>query len=154
GDKKGIRNLPKSSLIKGACVDYILKKDAIQNQYKFVISSSEMLSHNRWVEREIDRMQVAKNLTDTLLHEIKRHALSKVSQGSENVFVDIMTRLIETSLDQMPVDLNIDITRNDRQSASSKNRKARQVVGSRGNKPDLMVRVYFKRRWNVIIIIG
>lgn len=148
GDKSGIRNLPKSALIKRACVDYILKKDVIQNQYKFVISPSETLSHNRWVEREIDRMQVATNLTDTLLHEIKRNALFKVSQGSENAFVDIMYRLIETSLNEMPIDLKIDITRNDRQSVSSKNRKARQVISPRGNKPDLMIRVFFKRKWN------
>ncbi|CAJ0893211.1 5819_t:CDS:2 [Entrophospora sp. SA101] len=96
----------------------------------------------------VDRVQVAVNITDILLQEIKRNVLRRVSGGSENVLVDAITRLMEASLYQVPIEFDIEVTRNERQSMASKKRKTKQVIGSRGNKPDLMVRVFFKRRWN------
>ncbi|CAJ0642879.1 4552_t:CDS:2 [Entrophospora sp. SA101] len=152
GEKSGIKNLIKDPLVKGACADFITKRDEIRdeirNQYKFIISPSEVLSHGRWVERGVDRVQVAVNITDILLQEIKRNVLRRVSGGSENVLVDAITRLMEASLYQVPIEFDIEVTRNERQSMASKKRKTKQVIGSRGNKPDLMVRVFFKRRWN------
>ncbi|CAH1766513.1 6568_t:CDS:2, partial [Entrophospora sp. SA101] len=63
GEKSGIKNLIKDPLVKGACADFITKRDEIRdeirNQYKFIISPSEVLSHGRWVERGVDRVQVA-----------------------------------------------------------------------------------------------
>ncbi|CAJ0763892.1 20423_t:CDS:2 [Entrophospora sp. SA101] len=152
GEKSGIKNLIKDPLVKGACVDFITKRDKIRdkirNQYKFIISPSKVLSHGRWVERGVDRVQVAVNITDILLQEIKRNVLRRVSGGSENVLVDAITRLMEASLYQVPIEFDIEVTRNECQSMASKKRKTKQVIGSRGNKPDLMVRVFFKRRWN------
>ncbi|CAJ0642883.1 4554_t:CDS:2 [Entrophospora sp. SA101] len=109
---------------------------------------TQVLSHGRWVERGVDRVQVAVNITDILLQEIKRNVLRRVSGGSENVLVDAITRLMEASLYQVPIEFDIEVTRNECQSMASKKRKTKQVIGSRGNKPDLMVRVFFKRRWN------
>ncbi|RHZ87415.1 hypothetical protein Glove_35g25 [Diversispora epigaea] len=146
--EKRNKKIDKRSFGKGACADFITKRDEIRNQYKFIISPSEVLSHGRWVERGVDRMQVAVNVTDILLQEIKRNVLRQVSGGSENALVDAITRLMEASLYQMPIEFNIEVTRNERQSMASKKRKTKQVIGSRGNKPDLMVRVFFKRSWN------
>ena len=53
----------------------------------------------------------------------------------------------------MPIGLDIEVTRNDRQSYASKKRKNRQVSGSRGNKPDLMIRAFFKQKWNEIAYV-
>ncbi|CAG8843762.1 31575_t:CDS:2, partial [Gigaspora margarita] len=154
GKKSGIKNLRKGPSIREACADFIVNRDKvqneIQNQHKFIISPSEILTHDLWVEREIDRKQVAVNITDTLLQEIKRNVLHRVSGGSENAFVDAITRIIEMSLHQIPIDLDIEVTRNDVQSMASKRRKLRQTVGTsraRGNKPDLMVRVFLKKKW-------
>lgn len=93
------------------------------------------------------------NITDTLLQEIKRNILHKISKASENALVDVVARLMEASIYQMPIDLDIEVTRNDRQSNASKKRKNRQVSGSRGNKPDLMIRAFFRQKWNEIAYV-
>nr|CAG8599124.1 1705_t:CDS:2 [Entrophospora candida] len=53
----------------------------------------------------------------------------------------------------MPIGLDIEVTRNDCQSDASKKHKNRQVSGSRGNKPDLMVQAFFKQKWNKIAYV-
>ncbi|CAJ0824796.1 3362_t:CDS:2 [Entrophospora sp. SA101] len=89
-------------------------------QYQIIEDDYEVfvviLSHGRWVERGVDRVQVAVNITDILLQEIKRNVLRRVSGGSENVLVDAITRLMEASLYQVPIEFDIEVTRNERQS--------------------------------------
>ncbi|CAG8682895.1 4808_t:CDS:2, partial [Ambispora leptoticha] len=153
GEKGGIRNLEKGALIKGVCADFVIKRNEIQNQCKFIIAPSETRRHKDWIEGENNRAQIAINITDTLLQETKRNALRKISKSSENALVDIITRLVEASIYQMPVDFDIEVTRNDRQSVASKKRKNRQVAGSRGNKPDLMIRAFFKQKWNELAYV-
>ncbi|CAG8730413.1 10250_t:CDS:2 [Cetraspora pellucida] len=153
GEKGGIRKLGKGALIKSVCVNYVTKRNEIQTECKFVIAPSEMTRHKNWVEGEINRAQIATNITDTLLQEIKRNVLHKISKASENALVDVVACLMEASIYQMPIDLDIEVTRNDRQSDASKKRKNQQVSGSRGNKPDLMIRAFFKKKWNEIAYI-
>ncbi|CAG8772685.1 21772_t:CDS:2, partial [Racocetra persica] len=48
GEKGGIRNLRKGSLIKRVCVDYVTKRNEIQNRCKFIIAPSETTRHKHW----------------------------------------------------------------------------------------------------------
>ncbi|CAG8601991.1 3456_t:CDS:10 [Diversispora eburnea] len=112
----------------------------------------EMTRHKHWVEGENDRAQIATNITDILLQETKRN-ICKIFKSSENALVDVVERLIEASIYQMPIDFDIEVTRNERQSDASKKRKNRQVPGSRGNMPDLMIRAFFKQKWNEIAYV-
>ncbi|CAJ0765182.1 12598_t:CDS:1, partial [Entrophospora sp. SA101] len=148
----GIKNLRKGSLIKRVCVDFVTKRNEIQNRCKFIIAPSETTRHRHWVEGENDRAQIATNITDILLQETKRN-VRKIFKASENAFVDVVERLIEASIYQMPIDFDIEVTRNKRQSDASKKRKNCQVPGSRGNKPDLMIRAFFKQKWNEIAYV-
>ncbi|CAG8598594.1 3026_t:CDS:2 [Paraglomus occultum] len=132
GEKCTIRKLKKGYLIKSACANYVMRRNEIQTQYKFVVAPSETTRHKNWVVSEIDRAQIATNITDTLLQEMKRNVLHKISKASEHALVDVVARLIEASIYQMPIGLDIEVTRNDRQSDASKKRKNRQVSGSRG----------------------
>jgi len=125
GEKCGIRKLRKGALIKSVCANYVTKRNEIQTRCKFVIAPSETTRHENWVEGENDRAQIATNITDTLLQEIKRNVLHKISKASENALVDVVARLMEASIYQMPIGLDIEVTRNDRQSDASKKRKNR-----------------------------
>ncbi|CAG8843786.1 11045_t:CDS:2, partial [Racocetra persica] len=78
--------------------------------------------HKHWVEGENDRAQIATNITDILLQETKRN-IHKIFKSSENALVDVVKRLIEASIYQMPIDFDIEVTRNERQSDASKNEK-------------------------------
>ncbi|CAJ0826345.1 14211_t:CDS:2, partial [Entrophospora sp. SA101] len=129
-----------------------INKNEIQNRCKFIIAPSETTRHRHWVEGENDRAQIATNITDILLQETKRN-VRKIFKASENAFVDVVERLIEASIYQMPIDFDIEVTRNKRQSDASKKRKNCQVPGSRGNKPDLMIRAFFKQKWNEIAYV-
>ncbi|CAJ0878558.1 3510_t:CDS:2 [Entrophospora sp. SA101] len=87
--------------------------------------------HRHWVEGENDRAQIATNITDILLQETKRN-VRKIFKASENAFVDVVERLIEASIYQMPIDFDIEVTRNKRQSDASKKRKNCQVPAGNG----------------------
>ncbi|CAG8477412.1 8167_t:CDS:2 [Acaulospora morrowiae] len=124
-----------------------------KSQCKFIIAPSETRRHKEWIESENNRVITATNITDTLLQETKRNVFRKISKASENALVDVITRIIEASIYQMPVDFDIEVTRNDRQSIASKKRKNRQETSSRGNKPDLMIRAFFKNKWNELAYV-
>ena len=82
--------MTKSSDIKNVCADFILKRKEINRLRKFVLSSSEMVSHDQWVKEEHEKECVARGITDVLLQEIKLNAFRKVSSGSENSLVEII----------------------------------------------------------------
>ncbi|CAG8670533.1 6098_t:CDS:2, partial [Acaulospora colombiana] len=137
GEKGGIKNLEKGALIKGVCADFAnlgIKRNEIQNQYKYIIAPSEITRHKDWIEGERKRALIAIYIIETLRQETKRNTLREISKSSENALVDIIKRLVEATVYQMPVDIDIEVTRNDCQSAASKKRK---VAGSRVNKPRL-----------------
>ncbi|CAJ0650417.1 3532_t:CDS:2 [Entrophospora sp. SA101] len=108
-----------------------INKNEIQNRCKFIIAPSETTRHRHWVEGENDRAQIATNITDILLQETKRN-VRKIFKASENAFVDVVERLIEASIYQMPIDFDIEVTRNKRQSDASKKRKNCQVPAGNG----------------------
>ena len=145
--------MTKSSDIKNVCADFILKRKEINRLRKFVLSSSETVSHDQWVEEEHEKERVARGITDVLLQEIKLNAFRKVSSGSENSLVEIIARLMDTTMYRLPVDYEIEVTRAERQSIASKNRKVQQQKGSRGDKPDLMIRVIFRSKWEEIVYV-
>nr|CAG8625580.1 10670_t:CDS:2 [Entrophospora candida] len=51
----------------------------------------------------------------------------------------------------LPVDFEIEVTRSERQSIASKNRKVMQKTGSRGDKPDIMIRAYLLQKWEELV---
>ncbi|CAJ0831785.1 5652_t:CDS:2 [Entrophospora sp. SA101] len=120
-EKACIRTLNKNTLIKNICADFVEKRDELHRLYKFVLSTKEAVTHSRWIEQEQDRERIARVITDVLLQEIRFNALRKISRGAE------------------------------RQSKASKNRKVKQSIGSRGDKPDLMIRSYHRQKWEEIV---
>ena len=56
--------------------------------------------------------------------------------------MEIIARLIDMAMHRLPVDYEVEVTRAERQSTASKNRKAQKKSGSRGNKSDLMFRAH------------
>ena len=98
------------------------------------------------------KKNVVKEITDILLQEIKLNALRKVSSGSENSLVGVIARLMDVSMYRLPVEYDIEVTRAERQSIASKNRKVtHQQKGSRGNRPDIMIRGKLRNRWEEIV---
>lgn len=145
--------MSKSSEIKSVCADFIFEREEIYRLRKFVLSPSEIVSHGQWVEEEHEKERVARGITNVLLQEIKLNAFRKVSKGSENCLVEIIARLMDAAMYRLPVEYDIEITRAERQSIASKNRKVQQQKGARGDKPDLMIRVFFRNKWEEIIYV-
>ncbi|CAG8573740.1 6307_t:CDS:2 [Dentiscutata heterogama] len=128
GEKADIRELTKSAGIKKLCADFVVGR----NELKY------------------EKERIVRGIIDVLLQEIKLNALRKVSHGSENSLVEIIVRLIDTAMYRLPVGYEIEVTRAERQSIASKNWKVQQQKGSRGNKPDLMIRMLFHRKWYIL----
>ncbi|CAG8837142.1 29908_t:CDS:2, partial [Gigaspora margarita] len=120
-EKACIRMLSKDNEIKNICSDFVARRNEVQKLKKFVLSSTETATHNQWVEEVHERERIAKIVTDVLLQEIRFNAFRKISRGAE------------------------------RQSIASKNRKAQNNEGSRGDKPDLMIRSYHRQRWEELV---
>nr|CAG8610088.1 15868_t:CDS:2 [Entrophospora candida] len=150
-EKACIRTLNKNTLIKNICADFVEKRDELHRLYKFVLSTKEAVTHSRWIEQEQDRERIARVITDVLLQEIRFNALRKISRGSENSLVEIIARLMDATMYRLPVECEIDVTRAEWQSKASKNRKVKQSIGSRGDKPDLMIRSYHRQKWEEIV---
>ncbi len=53
----------------------------------------------------------------------------------------------------LPVEYDVEITRGERQSVASKDRKSQQSSRSKGNKPDLMIRAYLRNKWDEVAYI-
>ncbi|CAG8728704.1 1176_t:CDS:2, partial [Dentiscutata heterogama] len=123
----------------------------VQNSRKSVLASREIVTHDQWVEADHVRGLVANGITNALLQEIKLNALRRVSEGSENTLVEIISRLLDMTMYHLPVDFEVEVTRSERQSIASKNWKIHQKTGSRGNKPDIMIRAYLRQKWEEII---
>ncbi|CAG8791033.1 24148_t:CDS:1, partial [Dentiscutata erythropus] len=77
GERAGIRKLKKDPLIKHTCAEFVKKRDEANNSYKLVLSQSEKVVHDRWIEENYGRERIARNVTDVLLQEMKSNALHK-----------------------------------------------------------------------------
>ncbi|CAG8696649.1 21773_t:CDS:2, partial [Racocetra persica] len=150
-EKVCIRMLSKDNEIKNICSDFVARRNEVQKLKKFVLSSTETATHNQWVEEVHERERIAKIVTDVLLQEIRFNALRKISRGSENFFMEIISHLIDATIYNLPAECEIDVTRAEQQSIVSKNRKAQNNEGSRGDKPDLMIRSYHRQRWEELV---
>ena len=116
-----------------------------------MLPSRDIVTHDQWIEDDHIKERVASGITDILLQEIRLNALRRVSEGSENTLVEIIAHLIDMAMYHLPVDYEVEVTRAERQSKASKNRKVQQKSGSRGDKPDLMFRAYLRQKWEEIV---
>ncbi|CAG8684805.1 14376_t:CDS:2, partial [Dentiscutata heterogama] len=114
-EKACIRMLSKDNEIKNICSDFVVRRNEVQKLKKFVLSSMETATHNQWVEEVHERERIAKIITDILLQEIRFNALRKISRGSENSFMEIISHLIDATMYHLPVECEIDVTRAERQ---------------------------------------
>ncbi|CAG8661051.1 7254_t:CDS:2, partial [Paraglomus brasilianum] len=101
------------------------EKANIRNLSKDVVGRSDTRSMG---EDDHIKERIARGITDVLLQEIKLNALRRISR-----------------------DYEVEVTRAERQSTASKNRKAQQKSGSRGDKPDLMFRAHLRQKWEEIV---
>jgi len=53
---------------------------------------------------------------------------------------------MDTAMYRLPVEYKIEVIRAERQNIASKNHKVQQQKGLRGDKPDLMIRVFFHNK--------
>ncbi len=78
-------------------------------------------------------------MTNILLQEMMSNALRKIFKGSEGSLVEVVFQLIDAVMQGLPVEYDVEVTRGERQSVISKDRKSQQSSGSKGNRPDLMI---------------
>ncbi|CAG8792892.1 24378_t:CDS:2, partial [Racocetra persica] len=76
--------------------------------YKFVLTPTELVTHDQWVEQNHDRERVVKGITDVLLQEIKTDILRRVDKGSENTLVGSIARLIDVTMYRLPIGCEIE----------------------------------------------
>ncbi|CAG8489861.1 17288_t:CDS:2, partial [Cetraspora pellucida] len=109
GERAGIRKLKKDPLIKNVCAEFVKKRGEASNSYKLVLSQSEKVVHDRWVEESYGRERIARNVTDILLQEVKSNALHKVLRGSEGSKVEIVSRLIDAVMWRLPLEYDVEV---------------------------------------------
>src|SRR6266511_4083706 len=81
------------------------------------------------------------------------NALGKILKGSEGSFVEVVSQLMDAIMWGLPVVYDVEITRGERQSVVSKDRKSQQSSGSKGNRSDLMIQAYLRNKWNEVTYI-
>ncbi|CAG8711309.1 37367_t:CDS:2 [Gigaspora margarita] len=136
-------NISENIAMKNVCYEFISRRNEVQNSRKPVLDSREIVTHDQLVEADHVRGLVANGITNALLQEIKLNALRKVSEGSENTLVEIISRLLDMTMYHLPVDFEVEVTRSERQN-SSKN-------WIESNKPDIMIRAYLRHKWEEMI---
>ncbi|CAG8824819.1 3912_t:CDS:1, partial [Gigaspora rosea] len=70
---------------------------------------------------EYEKDRVVRRIIDVCLQEIKLNVLHKVSHGSENSLVEIITRLIDTVMYHLPVGYEIEVTRTEQVNIPTQN---------------------------------
>src|SRR6266545_6750932 len=92
-------------------------------------------------------------MTNILLQEMMSNALGKILKGSESSLVKVVSRLIDAIMWGLLVEYDVEVTRGERQSVVSKDRKSQQSSGSKGNRSDLMIQAYLRNKWNEVTYI-
>src|SRR6266545_287678 len=104
-----------------------------------MVAHYEKVTYNKWVEPNYEQERIARNMTNILLQEIMSNVLGKILKGSEGSLVEVVSRLMDAVMWGLPVEYDVEVTRGERQSVASKDRKSQQSSGLKGNKPDLMI---------------
>ena len=81
-------------------------------------------------------------MTNILLQEMMSNALRKILKGSEGSLVEVISRLIDAVMWDLPIEYDVKVTRGEHQSVISKDCKSQQSSGSKRNRSDLMIRAY------------
>ena len=81
------------------------------------------------------------------------NALRKILKGSEGSLVKVVSRLMDAVMQGLPVEYDVEVIRGERQSVASKDRKSQQSNGSKGNRPDLMIRAYLRNKQDEVAYI-
>ncbi len=92
-------------------------------------------------------------MTNILLQEIISNALRKILKGFEGSFIEVVSWLIDAVMWGLPIEYDVEVTRGERQSVASKDRKSQQSSRSKGNRPDLMIRAYLRNKWDEVAYI-
>ncbi len=92
-------------------------------------------------------------MTNILLQEMMSNALGKILKGSESFLVEIVSRLIDAVIWDLPIEYDVEVTKDKRQSVTSKDHKLQQSSELKGNRPDLMIRAYLQNKWDEVTYI-
>lgn len=113
GQKAGIRRLNKDALIKNACTEFVITREEARRLYKFGLASTELVTHDQWVEQNHVRKLAVKGFKDVLLQEIKANILRRVDKGSENTLVGKLliniAHLIDAAMYSLPIGCGIEV---------------------------------------------
>ncbi|CAG8703183.1 34095_t:CDS:2 [Gigaspora margarita] len=153
GERAGIQKLKKNPLIKNICAEFVKKRGEASNSYKLVLSQSEKVVHNRWIEENYGRKRIARNIADVLLQEVKSNALHKVLRGSKGSKVEIISRLINAVLWRLLLEYDVEVMRGKWQSVASKDQKLQHNSNARGDRPDLMIQAFLCQKWDEIAYV-
>jgi len=87
--------------------DLVKQRDTYR--LRFILSSSQRITHDRWVDPDMDRQNVAAKIIKYLgdLYLQKRD----VSRNSENHLVEMMAGCVDVALQDLPIDLKVEVTR-------------------------------------------
>jgi len=89
----------------------VRKNDEIQTKIKFIITPSQVVYHDRWVETISVREGVARGIIDFILQEIRTDIICRISGHSEGTYMEMIGRLIDVTMYDLPLEFKIDITR-------------------------------------------
>ncbi|CAG8810291.1 39893_t:CDS:2, partial [Gigaspora margarita] len=137
GQKAGIRRLNKDALIKNACTEFVITREEARRLYKFVLASTELVTHDQWLEQNHVRKLAVKGFKDVLLQEIKANILRRVDKGSENTLIGKLliniAHLIDAAMYSLPIGCEIELD------------------DARGDRPDLMIWAFLRQKWNEVV---
>src|SRR6266540_2875892 len=92
-------------------------------------------------------------MTNILLQEMMSNALRKILKGSESSLIEVVSRLINAVMWDLSIEYDVEVTRGERQSVASKDRKSQQSSRSKGNRLDLMIQAYLRNKWDEVTYI-
>ena len=81
------------------------------------------------------------------------NALRKILKGSEGFLVEVVSRLIDAVMWNLPVEYDVEVIRGKCQSVAGKDRKLQQSSKSKENRSNLMIRAYFQNKQDKVIYI-
>ena len=76
-----------------------------------MLAHYEKVTHNKWVEPNYEQECIARNMTNILLQEMISNALRKILKGSEDSLVEVVFRLIDAVIWDLPVEYDVEVTR-------------------------------------------